>query len=46
MTAARNNAMSATERAMMPTVSSVSVLIRMPAGGNRPKDGLNPTMPQ
>src|SRR5215469_12844091 len=38
--------MSATLRAMMPTVSRVSVLIRMPAGGNRPKLGLKPTTPQ
>src|SRR5438477_11059028 len=31
---------------MMPTVSRASVLIRMPAGGNSPKLGLNPTIPQ
>ncbi len=38
--------MSPTERAMIPTVSKASVLIRMPAGGNRPKLGLKPTTPQ
>src|SRR5215469_15544144 len=31
---------------MMPTVSRASVLIRIPAGGNSPKDGLKPTTPQ
>src|SRR6516164_2445660 len=44
--AARNSAISPTKRAMMPTVSRASVLIRMPAGGNSPKLGLNPTTPQ
>src|SRR5215470_5202129 len=38
--------MSPTVRAMMPTVSTASVLILMPAGGNNPKLGLKPTTPQ
>jgi hypothetical protein len=46
MIAARNSAMSSTERAMMPIVSSVSVLGCIPAGANRLKLGLNPTTPQ
>ena len=38
--------MSATERAMMPIVSSVSVFECIPAGANMLKLGLNPTTPQ
>src|SRR5712691_22345 len=38
--------MSSTERAIAPTVSRLSVLTCMPAGGKRPRLGLNPTTPQ
>src|SRR5262249_10821238 len=46
ISAPRNSAMSSTARAIAPTVSRLSVLTCIPAGGNRPKLGLNPTTPQ
>src|SRR5258707_9059994 len=46
ISAARNRAVSATERAIVPTVSRLSVLTCIPAGGNRPKLGFKPTTPQ